>query len=60
MADALFEGGEFLGEKEYEDFLTEELGVGGLAWGFAKLLADAIGVLTHLRAHFLPGLADDS
>ncbi|WP_028656683.1 hypothetical protein [Nocardioides sp. J54] len=45
---------------DYDDFLAAELGSDSLAWGFAKLLVEAIEVLIHLRAHFLPGLTDDS
>ena len=64
VADALFEGGEFLGEKEYEDFLTE--GDPAFAWQLPSDEWNAIalnytsgttgnpkGVVTHHRGAYL-------
>ncbi len=64
VADALFEGGEFLGEKEYEDFLAE--GDPAFAWQLPSDEWNAIalnytsgttgnpkGVVTHHRGAYL-------
>lgn len=44
---------------DYADFLAAELGTDNMVVGFTQLLVDASGILSRLRAHFLPALPAD-